>query len=318
MYIRMRKTLGIIIGIAIAASSGVQHVHAQSAGLVDGIWFSRDPVTDFGDVDVYAVVHNQTPQQLLGIATLLVDGAAVGAQEVRVGAGDIMRVRIPYAFTAGSHEVRVSFTAGSGTNVRVTELDSRRVLVVRDTDGDGIQNTTDSDDDNDGIPDSEDPDPLVKNAARTSNVSLSETGQALLARLTGRSTDDSNAATADPESTTTRGFIPDPVVATFGAIEEARKKGATVMREREQVRRAALAQMERADETSPAVEGFTSPLTRESKKREHQIAAAGAATLGAMLERSWLFYLELIVLTLGIAHLVVVWFRRRFNRIDDE
>ena len=90
------------------------------------------------------------------------------------------------------------------------------------------------------------------------------------------------------------------------------------MRERERARREALEEIKRAEEGLPAVTGFDAPVFEESKKREHQIAAAGASIMGAMLEKGWLFYSELFVLTLGILHLMWLWFKKRFADIEVE
>ncbi|EHJ52623.1 YSIRK signal domain/LPXTG anchor domain surface protein [Streptococcus macacae] len=64
-----------------------------------------------------------------------------------------------------SHAYSVTITAkDSAGNVATKTI---TITVLRDTDGDGIPDTTDPDDDNDGIPDSEDKHPKVKDALPT-------------------------------------------------------------------------------------------------------------------------------------------------------
>lgn len=306
-----------IILLVVAAVFFAKMAHAaNSSGLVNGLWFSIDPVTDFSEVTVYSVVHNQTDTQLQGIATLVVDGEAIGAQEVRVGAGAIEKIGIDHAFTSGSHTVHMSFTAGNGAEVTLSELAAKTIFVVKDTDGDGIQDTTDPDDDNDGILDTEDTEPLVKQIVPRPSVDLSETGRAFLARITGNSEDtDSEEETQTEIATTTQ--EQSAVFEAFQRLEEARKRGAATVREYEEERRAALEDIARAEEELPTVEGFEASPQEESKKREHQIAAAGASVTGTVLEHGWLFYLHIFILVLSVVHLAWGWFRKRFVTVGE-
>jgi len=296
-----------------------------SAGLVSGIWFSDEDVTDFGETMVYSVVHNQTDEQLQGIATLVVNGEAVGAQEVSVGKGNIKQIGILHQFSSGTNRVSMSFTAGNATEVTFTELAAKQIFVVKDTDGDGIQNTTDLDDDNDGIPDDEDSEPLVKQVFPNPTVDLSETGRNFLNKIVGRTNStgeeaENVVAETEVEKTQDTSTSTVAIVEAFQTLEEARKKGATVLRGYEEERREKLEEITRAEDELTAVEGFEPTNAHESKKREHQLAAAGAATVGTVLEEGWLFYLHIIVLVLSVMHLVISWFKRRFANVgvDDE
>lgn len=317
MRLKFLFTLTLVLA---ATTGGVAHAEGTS-GLVDGIWFSQDPVTNFEEVTVHSVIHNQTEELLQGIATLVVDGDAVGAQEVRIGAGDIQKVSIEHKFSSGTHTVGMSFTAGNGVDVTLTELQAQNLFVVVDTDGDGIQDTTDPDDDNDGIPDEEDAEPLVKNIIPKPKVDLSEAGQGLLKKITGRfEGDEDEEGTEGSESTegevATEEASTNTIVTVIRNIEDARKRGAEAMREREEIRREALEEIARAEEELPAVEGFEPSTASESKKREHQIAAAGASVTGTVLEHGWLFYLHIFILVLSVIHISWGWFRKRFANID--
>jgi len=294
---------------------------ASSSGLVNGVWFSEDPVTDFGQTTVFSVIHNQTEEKFQGIATLLVDGEAVGAQEISVSKDGIQKTAIPYEFSSGTHSVSMNFTAGNGVDVTFTELASKKIFVVKDTDGDGIQNTTDLDDDNDGIPDTEDAEPLVKNIIPKPTTDLSESGRSFLAKITGRGSDggeEESIAKVDEEVQSVASTTND-LVAALLKLENARKKGAIALRGYEEARRQKLEEIALLEESLATTTGEFEPTNvQKSEKREHQIAAASAATFGTMLEKAWIFYAEILVLTLGVLHLLWGWFSRRFRNLGDD
>lgn len=287
---------------------------AGTSGLVDGLWFSDDPVSDFNETTVHAVIHNQSDTSLQGIATLTVDGEAVGADEITVSKGSIQQVSIKHKFTTGTHRVGMSFTAGNGTEVTLTQLPTRTIFVIQDTDGDGIQNTTDTDDDNDGIPDTEDDEPLVKQVLPKPSIDLSNSGRALLGTLTNRFSDSGAVETSATTTNDTVGTF----TTIFTSLEEARKRGAEAAREYEEERRLALEEIARVESELPAVEGFESSRADESKKREHQIAAAGASVTGTVLEHGFLFYAHILILVLSVVHVCWGWFKSRFRPAEVE
>ncbi len=290
---------------------------ATTAGLVSGLWFSNDPITNFGETTVYSVLHNQTNEQIQGIATLVVDGEAVKAAEVTIGKGDIQKVGIPHAFRVGSYTVGMNFTADNSNEVTYTQLAERTIFVVADTDGDGIPNTSDVDDDNDGILDNEDSEPLIKKTFPKKSFDVTESGKVLLDKIVNQAvqtTAREKNSTENTEDVEEKGVV----IKTFESIENTRKKTAVVLREYEETQRTALAEIEQA-EASSAVEGFEKEIetTEESKKREYQIAAAGASVAGVMVSKAWLFYAELVVLTLGVLHLLWISLKRRFFRLGE-
>ncbi len=256
---------------------------ANSAGLVSGIWFETTPVTDFKETSVYSVVHNQTDEQIQGIATLFVDGEAVVAEDVVVKRGDITRVGIPYKFSAGPHKVNMHFTANNESEVTSLELTGAIIIVVKDSDGDGIEDTRDTDDDNDGISDADDTEPLVKQEESVSNVS-----KQLIQKITKNKVATSSILTS---------------------INDVRERGATVMREYEEESRESLEELQNKGNLTKAEEG---------KKREHQLAAVGASGVGAVLESDWLFYVHVLVLVLSVGHLGWKLFISRFRRVEEE
>ena len=289
---------------------------ASSAGLVSGLWFSESPVSNFAAVEVYSVLHNQTDVQMTGIATLVVDGVAIGIQEVRVGKGDIQRVSIAHTFTPGTHMVSMRFTAGS-VEATHTELAVKNIFVITDTDGDGIRNSTDTDDDNDGILDINDSEPLVKQVISKQVVSIAGVGKTLLEKVVG-STDGVVGKILPQAATTTEESEPGAVMSTLQIIEEARKQALSVVQAYEDEQRAALEVIIQEEESLPTFENFEEEPKKESKKQEHQIAAAGASVAGFMIGKSWMFYSELVVLMLGALHLLWGWFKAIFSKVEDE
>ncbi len=322
----IRSTYHILTFMLVAMLTAGYAAAANSAGLVNGMWFSKNPVTDFSETVVYSVVHNQTDEVLEGIATLVVDGVAVGVQEVRVGKANIERIAIPYTFTAGTHTVHMNFTATGGVEATHTKLAHRTILVSVDTDGDGVPDNADTDDDNDGLLDTEDDEPLVKYVAPKESIDLTESGKLLLMKITQRNDSQGESDTETTEvreaadSSRATSTIVTAVRETITSIEDVRTRSAAAVRAYEEEQRAELEAFTRTQETMPAIEGFEPPVAEQSKKRELQIAAAGASMAGTMLEKSWLFYSELVVLTLGVLHLLWVGFQRRFANvgIDDE
>jgi len=293
---------------------------SSTAGLVDGLWFSEAVVTDFDAVTVYSVIHNQTEEQLKGIATLVVDGDAVGAQEVNVKKNDIQRIEISYHFSTGTHTVSMNFTAGNGIAVTSSELSTQTVHVVQDTDGDGVQNSLDSDDDNDGIEDREDNEPLVAQVIQKEQVPLTESGKALLDKVVSSIESKVMTATSTEKSDepSESGAIQGVIKNTITTMEDVRKSTADTVRTYQKEQAAALTQLTTSQDALAAAEGFEATPEQQAKKHELQIASAGASVASVMLEQAWLFYMEIVVLILSTTHLLWVWFKRRFANLGVE
>ncbi len=266
-----------------------------SSGFVDGVWFSTDPLVNSTETVVYAVLHNQTEEMLDGIATLIINGDATVAQEVRISAGDIQKVDIPYTFDAGVYTVAISFTASNGSDVTLPRLPKRTVTVFVDTDGDSIPDKDDADDDNDGLLDTEDQAPLEPDVSERTESS----GFGFLERVTENGTASSTETAA--------------LINLLRTVEEAREKSAAAVKEYEQERREELALLKEQDAQT---EGATKK--EESALKEQQLAAAGAATLGFMLDKKFVFYAEIVVLSLGALHLLWVWIKSLLRKGEEE
>ena len=304
-------TLTLALMLTPALSAYAQH----NAGLVDGIWFSTDPVSNAGETRVYTAVYNSGSETLTGLATLFVNGSAVGVREVRVARNDIARVAFSYAFSAGTADVRITLTPSGSIAVAVTELARASVLVVADTDGDGIQDTTDPDDDNDGIPDEQDPDPYVAahtDATAASDTTLSERGRALLAQVTRERGERAEVEHAqEPSEAQAEAHTQTRMPDSLATLERTRTRAAQAVHEYGEEHEHALAALAEREEALAAVEGFEPTAQQESKKREHQIAAAAAAFTGGVLSRWWLFY---PLLALSLVALVYLTWRAIFRR----
>ena len=276
---------------------------ANSAGLVSGMWFSTNSITDSAPTTVYSVVHNQTNEPLEGIATLVVNGNAVGIQEVRVGKAAIERIAIPYTFSAGTHTVRMNFTATGEVEATHTELSSRTILVSAAV---------------------KDEEPLTAYVAPKPIADLTENGKALIAKITNRTATSTDVEASEESGSTETEHATSTIIATVRntvqTLEDVRARSAVVVRTYEDAQRGELDALVRREAALPAVEGFEPPLEEQSKKRELQIAAAGASLAGTMLEKSWLFYSGLALLLLGTLYSLWAWFRRRFanNRADED
>jgi len=300
---RQMYTVGLVAVCTIAPLIA----HA-TAGLVDGVWFSASPAVDSRETVVYAVIHNQTNAPLEGIATLVVNHNAAVAQEVRVGVGDIRRVAIAHLFAPGTYAVSMSFTPKVGGDELTHTLGTKTLVVLRDTDGDGLADRDDADDDNDGIADEQDADPYTPRATQRSGM----LALAFLGRESEEKTKETEQATTAPAMTEQDEAN---IRALLRAFEEFRARSAESVKEYAQERREELKVLE----TSAGTESATSTDFRtESERREQQIAAASAATLGWMLDKKFVFYAEIVVLLLGLTHLLWGWMRALLRTKDGE
>ena len=300
----MRVLAGFVITFFLVPSG----VHAlENAGFVNGIWFSSEPVTNYGSTEIFAIVHNEGDAQLKGIATLFVNGVAVGARDVVLSRGGIKKLTFAYEFSAGAHEVRAHFTPADGADLSSAQLGATVVRVVADTDGDGIQDTTDTDDDNDSIPDDADARPLVFDDVPEPEQELSESGLALWNRLTGeRDSDIANTEQASATPST------NPVARTIRSLEDIRKRGAETFSSYEEEQRAKVATFD-SGVASSTDEAHALSHSEEGKKREHQLAAAGAAWLHFVFDEEIMFYIHVLVLVLSVVHLAWGWFMKFFK-----
>lgn len=283
----------------------------QSSGLVDGLWFSQDVIVDSKSTIVYAVLHNQTTQPLDGLATLVVDGSATQVSDVRVGAGDIKRVAIAHQFATGVHTVAITFTPRNGADVATAELARKTIVALRDTDGDGQSDKSDSDDDNDGILDTVDSKPLVAAEKKESTQGAS----ALLHKLVGSSSTKNTVANT---GTTTATSTDSGVVALLADIEAWRQQSAAELDAAKAAHQETLTELRARQERASNVDGFEPSVQEQSDIREAQIASAGAATLGWMFNKKFVFYAEVVVLLLGVVHLLWIWLKYLLRTKDEE
>ncbi len=283
---------------------------AGGVGLVQGVWLSNEQPIDSAKTTVYAVVRNQSDTKLAGIATLLVDGSPKQATEVQVPTKDIQKISIPYTFSKGVHTVSIQFTAHNGVDVNVAEVGKYRFTVLADTDKDGIPNITDTDDDNDGIPDTKDPHPLQPEPGTTIHIQgqseKSVTNLFNKAKTALGVSASTNTASVQEYDKKPHGAV----ASTLHKVETARIQSAKAVQKYEDIHRKALQKIT-DNETKHAenVSGFKPSIKEQSDKRQQQIATVGAATLGWMLDKKFVFYAEVLVLILGVLHLLWIWIK---------
>jgi len=289
----------LLLGVLFPAIS----LATNSAGLVNGIWFDKTPVVAGIPIKVFSVVHNQRIQPLNGIVTLMVDGVAVGAKEVAVARESIMRVAITHTFSVGVHSVGIYFTADDGVESTMTALSARQITVKNTSKNTSTTNNEKS---------------ILKSdsgetgtSSITTQVSkktheLTTVGKDFIAQLVGGgNTNKKTTARATSKATeaTSTSF--------FQAIDTTRIRVAEAAKKYEKEQQKMLRTITDGATSTHKTAGFT---TEKSKLKEYQIAAAGAAAVGFLFDKKWMFYLELVVLTLGIMHLVAVSMRAKAAR----
>ena len=306
----VKKIFSILAALALMLPSAV--LGAQNAGLVNGIWFSQENIVEGQVVRIFAVVQNETSETLKGTVTFFADKVSIGTVDVSLAPSSIDRVEVEHTFENGTRAVSTGFSTGT-----VAEL-SRTVFVDRDTDADGIGNIEDTDDDNDGIADEDDDEPLVKNKPKKPESALSSTletvrlatsTEAILDTLFGTSTKatSTGARVAQGARAAAGGTLN-----AFQSLDVARERVAENVKAYEEEQRQKIDTINRA-----AVEGFQAPAEEAvppaDEKTSTQIAAAGAAVIGSILEHELLFYAHILLLLIGIWHLIWRYLKRKYR-----
>jgi hypothetical protein len=285
---------------------------AENAGLVSGIWFSKEDIVQNVPVTIFAAVQNETDATLEGSVVFFSNDAEIGSDSISVRKNSIGRASIAHTFKdAGAQAITTRFEPTGGGEFLYMSVPGRHVSVDIDTDTDGIGNRKDEDDDNDGILDKDDAEPLVKNETPTEDVgdmfdsiAKSASAQALFTKIFGAS----NGATTTSRTQEGARTVANAVTRTARAVETARATGASNLRTYEEQKRQEI------DQNQRQVEGFEAPSEApENTMRSVQMAAAGAAVLGTVLDHPLLFYVLIILLLYGVWHFIWRYFKRRFR-----
>lgn len=147
---------------------------SQSAFAFDGdiaineaeIRFSRSVFLEGNVTRIYATVSNNSNRDLLGVVRFYGNDRQInGDQAISIfgqKTDDVFIDWLPASF--GQYEIKVKiFPFNPELDDPSNNVVTKNILVLQDTDHDGIPNDQDPDDDNDGVPDEEDHFPLDKN-----------------------------------------------------------------------------------------------------------------------------------------------------------
>lgn len=147
----------------------------SNAGIVQGLWYSHEPIFVDQTVRIYAAVRNNTGADLSARVEFFANGELIERTSISALNNRIVETWADWQPTYGEHEITVNLSrtelsqVGSTTKeVEVVSALAEDVLFVDlDTDNDGIGDKEDSDDDGDGISDNKEKaagtDPLDKN-----------------------------------------------------------------------------------------------------------------------------------------------------------
>ncbi len=152
---------------------------SSNAGIIEGLWYSKENVYAGETVRVYVAIRNNTDSDLKGIVEFYDGEKKLERQNVQALSGRIIESWSDWTPTYGSHNLRATLTrtelheAGGAVEeiTVVSALSEDTIFVDYDTDKDGIGNEKDTDDDGDGKSDSEEKatgtNPLVKEVVET-------------------------------------------------------------------------------------------------------------------------------------------------------
>jgi hypothetical protein len=154
-----------ILTFILATLISFQTASAQSnnAGIVQGLWYSKENVFAGEEVRVYVAIRNNTGSDLKGIVEFYDGEKKLERQNVQALSGRIIESWTDWTPTYGSHNLRATLTRTelhqTGGDVEeiavVSALSEDTLFVDYDTDKDGIGNEKDTDDDADGKSDAE-------------------------------------------------------------------------------------------------------------------------------------------------------------------
>lgn len=106
-------------------------VHAtDNAGLVDGIWLSKQIITEDEPIIIFAALQNQTSTNLEGSVIFFDSGVAIGTVLFNVPSNNFNLVTLQHKFKTGSHSISASITSNSDSGLIQTKLPSKNIAVL--------------------------------------------------------------------------------------------------------------------------------------------------------------------------------------------
>ncbi len=148
----------LIGGSALAQSSII------NAGIVNGIWYSKNPFFAGDQIRIYTALQNQSGFDITGTVQFFDEEILIGESEFSVVDGNFIKEWIDWEVAQGYHFISIQIV-----DAQKHELNKDPELILLnlgalgadeqfadfDTDGDLVGNEEDLDDDNDGIEDEE-------------------------------------------------------------------------------------------------------------------------------------------------------------------
>lgn len=138
-------------------------VQAQSfnTGLIEGIWFSKDVYTLGENIRIYTAVQNNSGFDVTGEVHFFDNGESIAVEPFTVLNNRIVEVLTNTeaesegvrTFMVSVEELKANNPENNETFVPSKRISRGDVLVIRDSDGDGVADGDDRDDDNDGFSD---------------------------------------------------------------------------------------------------------------------------------------------------------------------
>ena len=143
MYTLLPKRMTFLLVLTFIATTPVSVHAAVNAGVVNGVWFSKNNPQEGEVVRIFTAVQNQSPETVNGSVAFLVNDDIIGTKKFSVQSNDIIPVSIEYTFTGGENEVSayitsvedeaVAYTIAPQTSVQVSLNDSAQTKSVLST-----------------------------------------------------------------------------------------------------------------------------------------------------------------------------------------
>lgn len=174
----MKRLVILVFILSFLTPSGAR-AEEVNAGFVQGIWYATSPVFADKTNRIYVALRNTSDKDLTATVRFTDNDTRIGTTEVSALGGRLVEAWADWTPTEGEHTIVATISdaqfhiiGGSTTPIDVASVIAEDTLTVdRDSDDDGVGNTTDADDDNDTISDVDEiargSNPLVANPPQT-------------------------------------------------------------------------------------------------------------------------------------------------------